>query len=70
LINKGERQNLWKFKEKPNELVQKETPREGAAQAPSASPVQPSIGKNAGGNKEAGSWNATDGSGNRIQTTR
>lgn len=31
LISKGERQGLWKYKEKPNELVQKETPREGAA---------------------------------------
>jgi curli production assembly/transport component CsgG len=70
LINKGERQNLWKFKEKPNELVQKETPREGTAKAPSASLSQPSNGKNAGGSKEAGSWNATDGSGNRIQTTK
>ena len=70
LINKGERQNLWKFKEKPNELVQKETPREGTAKAPSASLSQPSNGKNAGGNKEASSWNAADGSGNRIQTTR
>ena len=35
LINKGQRQNLWKFKEKPNELVQKETPREGAPKASS-----------------------------------
>jgi curli production assembly/transport component CsgG len=70
LINKGERQNLWKFKEKPNELVQKETPREGTAKAPSAPLSQSSNGKDAGGNKEAGSWNATDGSGNRIQTTK
>lgn len=29
LINKGERQGLWKFKETPNELVQKETSRKG-----------------------------------------
>jgi curli production assembly/transport component CsgG len=36
LINKGQRQNLWKFKEKPNELVQKETSREGAPKASSA----------------------------------
>ena len=70
LINKGERQNLWKFKEKPNELVQKETPREGTAKAPSASSTQSSNGKVVGGNKEAGSWNAADGSGNRIQTTK
>jgi curli production assembly/transport component CsgG len=70
LINKGERQNLWKFKEKPNELVQKETPREGTAKAPSAPSTQSSNGKVVEGNKETGSWNATDGSGNRIQTTK
>lgn len=29
LISKGERQGLWQYKEKPNELVQKETSREG-----------------------------------------
>jgi hypothetical protein len=51
LINKGERQNLWKFKEKPNELVQKETPREGTAQTPSAPPVQSSNGKDVGAGK-------------------
>jgi curli production assembly/transport component CsgG len=70
LINKGERQNLWKFKEKPNELVQKETPREGTAKAPSSPSTQSGNGKVVGGNKEAGSWNATDGSGSRIQTTK
>jgi curli production assembly/transport component CsgG len=70
LINKGERQNLWKFKEKPNELVQKETPREGTVQAPSSPSTQSSNGKVVGGSKETSSWNATDGSGNRIQTTK
>jgi curli production assembly/transport component CsgG len=70
LINKGERQNLWKFKEKPNELVQKETPREGTSQTPSASSAQPGDGKDVRGSKEASNWNATDGSGNRIQTTK
>ena len=70
LVKSGKNLGLWKFKEKPNELVQKETPREGTAQAPSASSIQPSNGKTAGGNKEAGSWNATDGSGNKIQTTK
>jgi len=70
LINKGERQNLWKFKEKPNELVQKETPREGTAKAPSTPSTQSGNGKVVGGNKEAGSWNAIDGSGNRIQGTK
>jgi curli production assembly/transport component CsgG len=70
LINKGERQNLWKFKEKPNELVQKETPREGTAKAPSTPSTQSGNGTVVGGNKEAGSWNAIDGSGNRIQGTK
>jgi curli production assembly/transport component CsgG len=37
LISKGERQGLWKYKEKPNELVQKETSIEGAAKAAPAS---------------------------------
>jgi curli production assembly/transport component CsgG len=70
LIKSGKNLGLWKFKEKPNELVQKETPREGTTQASSASSAQPGNGKNAGGNKEEGSWNAIDGSGNRIQTTK
>lgn len=34
LIKKGERQNLWKYKEKSDELVQKETSGKGAAKAP------------------------------------
>jgi curli production assembly/transport component CsgG len=70
LVKSGKNLGLWKFKEKPNELVQKETPREGTAQAPSAPSTQSSNGKVVGGNKEAGSWNATDGSGNRIQRTK
>ena len=37
LISKGERQGLWKYKEKPNELVQKETSIEGTAKAAPAS---------------------------------
>jgi curli production assembly/transport component CsgG len=37
LISKGERQGLWKYKEKPNELVQKETPSKDAAKAAPAS---------------------------------
>jgi curli production assembly/transport component CsgG len=49
LINKGERQGLWKFKEKPNELVQKETPSKGAAKAAPAS-QQSSGGKAVEGN--------------------
>jgi curli production assembly/transport component CsgG len=49
IINKGERQGLWKFKEKPNELVQKETPPKAAAQAAPA-PQQSSGGKAVEGN--------------------
>jgi curli production assembly/transport component CsgG len=52
LIRKGEKQNLWKFKEQTNELVQKETPREGAAKAPSASSTQSGNGKTAGADKK------------------
>jgi curli production assembly/transport component CsgG len=70
LIKSGKNLGLWKFKEKPNELVQKETSREGTAKAPSAPSVQSSNGKVVGGNTESGSWNATDGSGTRIQTTK
>jgi curli production assembly/transport component CsgG len=55
LIKKGERQSLWKFKEKPNELVQKETPREGAAKA-SPSPQQPDIAKRDEGSEEKSIW--------------
>lgn len=51
LIKKGERQNLWKFKEKTDELVQKNTPREGAAQAPSTPSAQSSSGKTDGADK-------------------
>jgi curli production assembly/transport component CsgG len=51
IINKGERQGLWKFKEKPNELVQKETPSKDAAKTASA-PQQSSGGKAVEGNNE------------------
>jgi curli production assembly/transport component CsgG len=37
LVKSGKNLGLWKYKEASNELVQKETPREGAAKAPSAS---------------------------------
>lgn len=37
LIRKGERQGLWKFKEKPNELVQTNTETKGTAKTPSTS---------------------------------
>jgi curli production assembly/transport component CsgG len=53
LIKKGERTGLWKFKEKPDELVQKETPREGAAKTTPA-PQQSDIGKRDEGSKEKG----------------
>lgn len=37
IINKGERQGLWKFKEKSNELVQKNTQSEGDAKTSATS---------------------------------
>jgi curli production assembly/transport component CsgG len=37
LVKSGKKLGLWKYKETSNELVQKETPREGATKAPSAS---------------------------------
>ena len=51
LIRKGEKQGLWKFKEKSNELVQKETPKAsaGAGEANSSS-LQSNNGKNTKGN--------------------
>jgi curli production assembly/transport component CsgG len=68
LINKGERNGLWKFKENPkNELVQKETPREGAAKASSAS-QQSNSGKAVGTNEIA--TNAVDGTGNPVKSTK
>ena len=67
LINKGERQNLWKFKEKPNELVQKETSSKDAAKTASSSP-QSDSGKAVGTDKDQSTW--VDGSGNPIQGTK
>ena len=67
LINKGERQNLWKFKEKSNELVQTQTKSQDTAQATPASP-QPNSGKTVGGDKTQSTW--VDGSGNPIQGTK
>lgn len=59
LINKGERQGLWKFKEKPNELVQKETPRQGAAETDSSQKPRTdkseAMGRNSGEAKSDGS---------------
>jgi len=67
LINKGERQNLWKFKEKSNELVQTETSREGAAKA--APTPQQSGSRETVGTDEANT-NAVDGSGKPITSTK
>jgi curli production assembly/transport component CsgG len=67
LIRKGESQNLWKFKEKSNELVQKETPRESAAKAIPTSQQSAS-------RQEVGAGqvitNAVDGSGKPISSTK
>jgi len=51
LIRKGEKQGLWKFKEKSNELVQKETPKASTGTgATNSAPQQSNIGQNTKGN--------------------
>ena len=62
LIAKGERQGLWKYKEKPNELVQKETSREGAVQAAPSSQRKSNVSKG-DGEQNAPTSSATSGSG-------
>jgi len=62
LIAKGERQGLWKYKEKPNELVQKETSREGAAQA-APGPQRKSNVSKSDGEQNVPASSATSGSG-------
>ena len=52
LVLKGEKQGLWKFKEKPNELVQKNTKAEGAAKTPAPSQEQSKNRTNTGASKE------------------
>jgi curli production assembly/transport component CsgG len=64
LIRKGEKQGLWKFKEKPNELVQKETPNKESNKA-STPQKQSSQSSDNGGNKNTP---LVDGSGNPIKT--
>jgi hypothetical protein len=67
LINKGERQNLWKFKEKSNELVQTETSREGAAKA---APTPQQSGSRETVATDEANTNAVDGSGKPITSTK
>jgi curli production assembly/transport component CsgG len=67
LINKGERNGLWKFKEKPNELVQTQTKAQDTTKATPA-PQQSDSGKTVGANKDQSNW--VDGSGNPIQGTK
>jgi curli production assembly/transport component CsgG len=55
LIKKGERNGLWQFKEKSNELVQTQTKAEKSAEAASA-PQQSDIGKRDEGSKEKSIW--------------
>jgi curli production assembly/transport component CsgG len=55
LINKGERSGLWKFKEKPNELVQAQTKTKESTKTTPA-PQQPNIGAGVEGSKEKSIW--------------
>ena len=58
LITKGERNGLWKFKEKSNELVQTQAPKAPAAgkESPTTAPQQSNGGKAPEGNKEKSIW--------------
>jgi curli production assembly/transport component CsgG len=67
LINKGERNGLWKFKEKPNELVQTQTKAQDTTKATPA-PQQSDSGKTVGSNQVT--TNAVDGNGNPITSTK
>lgn len=67
LIKKGERQNLWKYKEGSNELVQEKTSAKGTAKAAPAS-QQSNSGKDVGTNETI--TNAVDGTGNPIRSTK
>jgi len=55
LIKKGERNGLWQFKEKSNELVQTQTKTKDAAEAAPA-PQQPDSRKSVEGSKEKSGW--------------
>jgi curli biogenesis system outer membrane secretion channel CsgG len=66
LINKGERNGLWKFKEKSNELVQTQAPAKDAAKATST-PSQPDSRKDNGAEKTPISG-AVDANGNPIRS--
>lgn len=68
LISKGERQGLWKYKEKPNELVQKETKVEGTSKTPSSPQKQSNSGQAVG--RDTVETNAVDGSGNPIRSAK
>jgi len=68
LITKGERIGLWKFKEKPNELVQKETPREADSKKDTAQKPKSNQPKTDRGNQNT--TNAVDGSGKPIQSNK
>lgn len=68
LISKGERQGLWKYKEKPNELVQKDSTLEAGRKALTASQKQSSEPKVPGGNTTE--TNAVDGSGSPVKSTK
>lgn len=65
LILKGERQGLWKFKEKSNELVQKDTKGPGAPKTPPAPQKQSHNREVIKGNKES-TQSLVDGSGRPV----
>lgn len=68
LVHKGERQGLWKFKEKANELVQNKSTTQNAATTPAASPNQSNVPEVHRGNTIE--TNAVDGSGQPVKSTK
>lgn len=66
LIFRGERQGLWKFKENPNELVQKETQAKGATASSAAPQAKPDHRKAAAGVEKAAPG-IVDGSGKPVK---
>jgi curli production assembly/transport component CsgG len=67
LVKSGKNLGLWKFKEKPNELVQTQTKAQDTTQATPA-PQQSDSGKTVGPNQVT--TNAVDGNGNPITSTK
>ena len=70
LIRKGEKQGLWKFKEKTNELVQTETPKTPASNPQAGTASQQSGNRADTRGKKESSPTVVDGSGAPVQISK